>query len=54
MKKLLALILLTALVGCAEYSSYDECLVREVQKFESADIGPTVGDSIKKHCKTFE
>ena len=33
-KKLLPLILLTALVGCAEYSSYNECMVKETAKLQ--------------------
>ena len=33
MKKLLALILLIALVGCAEYGSYAECNLKERTKF---------------------
>ena len=34
MKKIIFLILLTALVGCAEYSSYDECIVKETAKIQ--------------------
>ena len=33
MKKLLALFLVTALVGCAEYGSYAECNLKERRKF---------------------
>ena len=35
MKKLIPLILLTALVGCAEYSSHQECMLKERQKIQS-------------------
>ena len=54
MKKLLALILLIALVGCAEYGSYDECIVKEVQKFPSTDLGSTLSHSVMDYCKTFD
>ena len=33
-KKLIPLILLTALVGCAEYSSYNDCMVKETAKLQ--------------------
>ena len=35
MKKLISLILITALVGCAEYSSHQECMLKERQKIQS-------------------
>ena len=34
MKKLIPLILLTALVGCAKYSSYNDCMQGEVKHYE--------------------
>ena len=32
MKKLIPLIFLTALVGCSEYSSYDDCYANKMSK----------------------
>ena len=32
MKKLIPLIFLTALVGCSEYSSYDDCYASKMSK----------------------
>ena len=53
--KLIALIILTALVGCAEYGSYDECIFKEVQKFQSTEnVGTEVGKSLRRYCKTFD
>ena len=49
MKKLLPLILLTALVGCAEYSSLAECKAKERQKLEGT-VTNADRNTIKKYC----
>ena len=38
MKKLIPLILLTALVGCAEYSSYYECMQDQVKDYQEVTV----------------
>ena len=52
MKKLIPLILLTALVGCAEYSSFDECMVKETAKLQ---YRPNYGveNRIRNYCSEF-
>ena len=52
MKKLIPLILLTALVGCAEYSSSTECKVKEYAKLK---YKPTTAQelTIMNYCTKF-
>ena len=38
MNKLIPLILLTALAGCAEYSSYAECMQDQVKDYEQVTV----------------
>tara|TARA_Y200000002_G_C22067780_1_gene409191 strand:+ start:145 stop:426 length:282 start_codon:yes stop_codon:yes gene_type:complete len=49
MKKLIPLILLTSLVGCAEYSSLEECKAKERQKLEGT-VSNTDRNTIEKYC----
>ena len=49
MKKLIPLLLLTALVGCAEYSGFDECMLKERQKLEGEVRGPD-RQAIRSYC----
>ena len=53
MKKLIPLILLTTLVGCAEYDDFRECIVKERQKIQGE---ASVGDrnDIKDYCRTLK
>ena len=53
MNKLILLILLTALVGCAEYSSFNECTVKERQKLEGEVSGPD-RNAIRLYCASLE
>ena len=48
MKKLILLIILTALVGCG-YDSYEECILKERQKLEGNVSGPD-RSAIKRYC----
>ena len=48
--KLIALILLTALVGCSEYGSYSECMVGETQKYERKMTGYE-STLVDNHCR---
>ena len=54
MKKLIPLILLTALVGCG-YDSYEECRLKELQKMENA--GGTEGaqnSAVYQYCLRYK
>jgi hypothetical protein len=52
MKKLIPLILLTALVGCAEYSSSKECQVKEYAKLNYEPTG-NQEVQIMRYCLDF-
>ena len=52
MNKLIALFLLTALVGCSEYGSYSECMIGESQKYER-QMSPTEELRLKFYCEDF-
>ena len=51
MKKLIPLILLTALVGCAEYDSITECKIKERQKIEGEVNGRDLRN-IEDYCRS--
>ena len=51
MKKLIPLLFLTVLVSCAEYSSYDECMLKERQKLEGEVRGPD-RQAIRSYCRS--
>ena len=53
MKKLIPLILLTALVGCAEYSSFYECEVKERQKIDG-QANQIDYKNIRDYCLSLE
>ena len=51
--KLIALILLTALVGCSEYGSFDECMVGESQKYERK-LATWEYHQVRMYCGEFD
>ena len=51
MKKLISLIILTALVGCAEYSSFEQCKLKERQKMEG-EVSASDRSVITKYCRS--
>jgi len=53
MKKLIFLILLTALVGCAEYDNFRECTVKERQKIQG-EVNAKDLRNIEDYCRTLE
>ena len=53
MNKFISLILLTALVGCAEYDNFTECKVKERQKIQG-EAHPRDIRNIEDYCRTLK